>query len=179
VTEPDPIVTLTAQLEELRGQLARYTGETGHLRARLEEDSGQVAMLRLEVKRLAEALDKAVEKRQLAPPPAPWWLVGETEGRTMFAELAEWVEAFLRRQYPGPTRRLPSCWAKHPDAIWELSTLRAEWERIYADPDNRDLQGALAWHDRWLPGVLSRLEKSMSECLKNDSHTTPVRPLSP
>ena len=34
VTEPDPIAALAAQLEELRGQLARYTGETGQLRAR-------------------------------------------------------------------------------------------------------------------------------------------------
>ena len=53
MTEPDPIAALAAQLEELRGQLARYTGETGHLRARLEEDSGQVVMLRLEIKQLA------------------------------------------------------------------------------------------------------------------------------
>ena len=47
MSEPDPVADLAAQLEELRGQLARYTGETGHLRARLQEDSGQVVMLRL------------------------------------------------------------------------------------------------------------------------------------
>ena len=35
MTGPDPIAALAAQLEELRGQLARYTGETGHLRAKL------------------------------------------------------------------------------------------------------------------------------------------------
>ena len=52
MTEPDPIAALAAQLEELRGQLARYTGETGHLRARLEADSGQVLMLRHEIKKL-------------------------------------------------------------------------------------------------------------------------------
>ena len=48
MTEPDPVAALAAQLEELRGQLARYTGETGHLRARLDKDSGQVLMLRLD-----------------------------------------------------------------------------------------------------------------------------------
>ena len=53
MTEPDPVAALAAQLEELRGQLARYTGETGHLRAKLAEDSGQVVMLRLEIKHLA------------------------------------------------------------------------------------------------------------------------------
>ena len=52
MADPDPIAALAAQLEELRGQLARYTGETGHLRAKLAEDSGQVVMLRLEIKKL-------------------------------------------------------------------------------------------------------------------------------
>jgi hypothetical protein len=49
----------------------------------------------------------------------------------------------------------------HPEAVWELSTLRAEWERIYADAGNRDLAGALAWHDRYLPGVLARLKDAI------------------
>ena len=56
MAEPDPVAALAAQLEELRGQLARYTGETGHLRAKLAEDSGQVVMLRLEIKQLAEKI---------------------------------------------------------------------------------------------------------------------------
>ena len=45
MTEPDPVAALAAQLEELRRQLAAYTGETGHLRARMEQDAGQVLML--------------------------------------------------------------------------------------------------------------------------------------
>lgn len=36
-------------------------------------------------------------------------------------------------------------------AVWQLGNLRAEWERVYGNPDNRDLQGALAWHERWFP----------------------------
>lgn len=54
---------------------------------------------------------------------------------------------------------LLQCWANHPEAIWELSTLRAEWERKCADEGNRDLAGALTWHDKWLPGVLDRLSR--------------------
>ena len=53
--------------------------------------------------------------------------------------------------------RLPQCWPNHPEAVWELSTLRAEWRRVYDDPKARDLQGALVWHDKWFPDVLSRL----------------------
>ena len=79
----------------------------------------------------------------------------------MLADLRGWVDGFARRHYPGYLARLPRCWANHPEAVWELSTLRAEWERIYADEDNRDLQGALTWHDKWLPGVLSRLAASV------------------
>jgi hypothetical protein len=157
VSEPDPIAALAAQLEELRGRMLRAEGGVGQVRARLETDSGQVLVLLAEVKRLREQLEEALDKHQLARPPAPWWCVGQDQGAAMLAELREWVETFLRRHYPGYLARLAPCWASHPDAVWELSTLRAEWQRVYSDPDNRDLAGALAWHDRWLPGVLGRL----------------------
>jgi len=55
---------LTARAAVLTGrllpapQLARYTGESGHLRARLEEDFGQVLMLRLEIKKLGETMNR-------------------------------------------------------------------------------------------------------------------------
>ena len=79
----------------------------------------------------------------------------------MLAELREWVDGFARRHYPGYMARLPRCWANHPEAVWELGNLRAEWQRVYGDEENRDLQGALAWHERWFPGVLSRLAASV------------------
>jgi hypothetical protein len=71
--------------------------------------------------------------------------------------------------------RLPRCWANHPEAVWELSTLRAEWERIYADKDNRDLAGALVWLDKWLPGVLARLEAAI-KCDESGCRMTRPRP---
>lgn len=161
MAEPDPAAVLAAQLEELRGQLARAQGDIGQLKARLETDSGQSVMLRLDVKQLREQLDEAVSKNRLKPPPAPWWCVDQAEGEVMLAGLREWVERFLRRHYPGYLARLPRCWDRHPEAVWELSTLRAEWDRIYGDEDNRDLKGALNWHDKWLPDVLSRLAGSI------------------
>ena len=157
MTEPDPIATLAAQVEELRGQLARSQGDIGHLRERLEAESSQTAMLRLDVKGLREALAEATEKHRLKPPPAPWWIVDDAEAREMFTALHAWVERFLRPQYPGYLRHLRPCWPNHREAVWELSTLRAEWDRVYADEENRDLQGALNWHDRLLPGVVGRL----------------------
>lgn len=164
MTDPDPIADLAAQLAELRGQLARSQGDIGVLRERLQAETGQTAMLRLQVKQFREELAEAVEKRRLKPPPAPWWVVDEATGRELLAALREWVDQFLRKHYPGYLARLPRCWADHREAIWELSTICAEWERIYADEDNRDLEGALAWHDRWLPDALTRLANTLGKC---------------
>jgi hypothetical protein len=162
LAEPGPDAALAAQIEELRGELAEFRRVFAQWNAKLEtEGIGGAMTVLLQVKRLRKRLDEALAKHQLDPPPAPWWVVGEAEGRAMLADLRGWVEEFARRHYPGYMTRLPRCWTNHPEAVWELSTLRAEWERIYSDEDNRDLQGALAWHDRWLPGVLGRLAASI------------------
>ena len=158
MTDPDPVAALAARLEELRGQLARSQGDIGHLRARLEEDSGQAVMLRLEVKKLRGQLDEAIGKRKAIDSPAPYWFgLSREEYAARLAELRAWVDRVVGDQYPGYMARLVPCWANHPEAVWELSTLRAEWERVYGDRDHRDLKAALNWHDKWFPGVLSRL----------------------
>jgi hypothetical protein len=157
VTDPDPVANLAAQLEELRGQLARSQGDIGYLRIKRDEDSGQVLMLLVKIKQMREELTDAIEKRQLKPPPAPWWGVDAEQAEVMLADLRGWVDGFLARHYPGYLTRLPACWWRHMEAVWELSALRTEHERIFADPENGDQQGLLAFHDRWLPGVLARL----------------------
>ena len=142
--EPDPVTALAAQLEELRRQLAVYTGETGALRARLDRDAGQVLMFRLQVKQLTAKLAEATAARQAADPPAPFWLgLGEEEHAARLAEVRGWVEHVARVQWPGYMTRLPPCWANHPEAVWELSNLMTEWSRIYGDSDSRPLQDAL------------------------------------
>jgi regulator of replication initiation timing len=158
LAEPDPIAALAAQLEELRGQLARYTGETGHLRARLEEGSGQVLMLRLEIKKLGEKIDAEAVRQKAEEPPAPFWLgLSRDEHAARLAELRAWVEQVGLVQYRDYFDKLPLCWPSHPGAVIELSTVMAEWVRIYGAPDNRPLPDALVWNDKWLPGALGRL----------------------
>jgi hypothetical protein len=162
MAEPDPIADLAAQLAELRGQLARSQGDIGALRERLAAETGQTAMLRLQVKQQRERLDKAIAGRKLKPPPAPWWEFGTAEAQAMMTELHEWVETFLRPNFAGYLARLPSCWPRHAEAAWELATLRAEWIRIYVtEEEERDLQGALAWLDRFLPNTLARLREAI------------------
>jgi regulator of replication initiation timing len=163
VTDPDPLADLAAQLEQLRGQLARTQGELGTVRARFEAETSQTAMLRLDVKQQRERLDKAIAARKLKPPPAPWWEFGTAEAQAMMSELHEWVETFLRPNFAGYLARLPSCWPRHAEAAWELATLRSEWIRIYVteEEEERDLQGALAWLDRFLPNTLARLREAI------------------
>ena len=162
MTGPDPIAALAAQLEELRGQLARYAGETGHLRAKMTEDSGQVLMLRLEIKQLGEKIDAAIARRNADEPQAPYWLgLSRDEHLARLGQLRAWVDQVGMVQYRGYFERIPECWPSHAEAVLELSDVMTEWIRIYGDPDNRDLQAALVFHDRWLPGVLSRLTQAV------------------
>lgn len=151
MTGPDPIAALAAQLEELRGQV-------GSLRARHSEDYGHVMVLLLEVKRLGEKIDAAIARRQTDEPMAPYWLgLNREEHAARLGEVRAWVEQVARVQWPGYLSKLPPCWPAHAEAAWELSNLMTEWVRIYGDPDNRPLQDALWFFERWLPGVLSRL----------------------
>lgn len=162
MTDPDPLAALAAQLEELRGRLLRAEGETGQLRARMEEFTGTDMVMLSAIKQLGQKLDAAIERRQAADPPAPVWLgLDRDERAARLGELRDWVDRVARVQWPGYLDRLPRCWAAHPEAVWELANLKAEWARIYGDPENRPLADALWFFERWLPGVLGRLAQAV------------------
>jgi hypothetical protein len=100
LTDPDPIAALAAQLEELRGQLARSQGEVGALRARLEEFSGTDMVMLTAIKQQGDQLDAAIARLQAADPPAPFWLrLDDAERAARLTEVRDWVERFLRVQY--------------------------------------------------------------------------------
>ena len=162
MTDPDPAAALAAQVEDLRGELAEFRRVIAQWDAKLEtEGIGGTMTLLLEVKRLRERLDEAVARRQLEPVPAPWWCVGEAEGRAMLAELRGWVEEFLRPTIPGTwpgsraagrTTRRPcgSCRRCGPSGSGSTATRTTGTCRAPS-----------TWHDRWLPGVLARLAASV------------------
>ena len=76
-------------------------------------------------------------------------------------ELRQWTDTILRREYGGYP--LPACWANHRHAIWELSTLAAEWHCTYTR-NRPSLDRALEFHDRWLPGTMRRLADITRRC---------------
>jgi hypothetical protein len=138
---------------KLDAEIARF-GSEAQREARAEAE----AEIREELKKLRQKIDAAIAKHEADELPAPYWL--GLSGDELAAELAElrtWVERVARVEWPGYMDRIAPCWANHPEAVRELSNLMTEWTRIYGDPDNRPLQDALWFYERWLPGVLSRL----------------------
>ena len=78
------------------------------------------------------------------------------------ARLRRWADAVLRQHYPG--YELRDCWPGHIHAIWELSTLAAEWHHIYGG-ERPDLARALEFYDRWLPGTIRRIAAITRSCV--------------
>ena len=56
------------------------------------------------------------------------------------------------------------CWPRHIHAVWELSTLAAEWHHAYGGT-HPDLARALEFHDRWLPGTMRRITGITGKCM--------------
>ena len=78
------------------------------------------------------------------------------------ADLLRWADTVLRPHYGG--YELRDCWPRHIHAIWELSTLAAEWHRTYAGA-RPDLARALEFYDRWLPGTMRRITDITRGCM--------------
>jgi hypothetical protein len=120
---------------------------------------------------LAEALTR--ENTGAAPqgPGAPCWIgITPDQRAAQLAELRTWIDAVLRPEYDGYEIR--GCWANHPHAIWELSTLAAEWHRTY-NRRQPDLRQALEFHDRWLPGTMRRVAAVTRKCEAECDHQKP------
>ncbi len=81
---------------------------------------------------------------------------------TRLADLQRWADTVLRQQYG--SYELRDCWPRHTHAIWELSTLAAEWHRTYGGT-RPDLARALEFYDRWLPGTMRRITGITRTCM--------------
>ena len=86
----------------------------------------------------------------------------------MLAALGAWVDGVLLGEYRDYCQNfIRPCWPGHPAARWELATLWASWREVY-ERKSPSLRLARDWHDRWLPGVLTRLNERMRGCTPND-----------
>jgi len=60
---------------------------------------------------------------------------------------------------------VPRCWYHHPDVVAELGWLAQNWLETYRSAEGRTIRAA-DWHDRYLPGVLRRINdtSTAAEC---------------
>lgn len=147
-------VSASQRFNVLAKQIASLTEQLG-------ASCKEVELLRAEVVSLSSAVKTVLDGGKVKAPDAPRWdgLDPATETAQLEA-LRAWVDGVLRVQYPGYP--LAGCWPNHREALWELGTLHAEWQRTFGGTDGTDLDRAEWWHERWLPGALTRLRKSVS-----------------
>jgi hypothetical protein len=152
----ETLAALAAQVADLRGQVTLISqrladaGLTGDLEvaARFEELAKEVR----------DALDAAAPK---GPSPVFWLGLDEDERAIELGNLREWADKVLRAEYG--IRELKDCWPAHKRAVWELSTLAAEWHRTYGGK-RPDRDRALNFYDRWLPNTLRRIDEFTRKC---------------
>jgi hypothetical protein len=159
VTEtPDPAVAaLAVQLAALRGQVRALNRRLDQ--AGLKGDLDLTARFEELARTVADALDTASPRG----PAAPYWLDLDREAyAAQLAKLRQWVDTVLRPNYGGYDLR--DCWPSHIHAVWELSTLAAEWHRTYSG-QSPDLPRALEFYDRWLPGTMRRVNEFTRACV--------------
>ena len=149
------IAALAAQVASLRGQVRAIFARLDH--------AGLTGELNL-ADRFAELARTVTQALDTPPrgPAAPYWIgLDPQDYASQLTELRQWADTILRREYG--RYQLPACWANHPHAIWELSTLAAEWHRTYSR-QRPDLDRALEFHDRWLPGTMRRIADITRRC---------------
>ena len=153
----ESLAALAAQVADLRGQL--HT-----LNERLDQ-AGIHADLNLAARfdQLAQTVTDALDTAAPRGPAAPYWIGQDRDTHhAQLADLRHWADTVLRQHYGG--YELPDCWPRHIHAIWELSTLVAEWHRTYSRT-RPDLARALEFYDRWLPGTMRRITDITRNCV--------------
>ena len=91
-----------------------------------------------------------------------FWLGLDEDARKIeLGNLREWADKVLRAEYG--IRELRDCWPAHKRAVWELSTLAAEWHRVYGGK-RPDRDRALDFYDRWLPNTIKRVGEFTRKC---------------
>ena len=151
------LAALAGQVAALRGQAALINERLDH--AGLRGDLDLAARFEELAQTVADALDAASPRG----PAAPCWIGLDRQAfAAQLAELRQWADTVLRRQYGG--YELRDCWPSHIHAIWELSTLAAEWQHAYGG-ERADLARALEFYDRWLPGTMRRIASITRTCM--------------
>ena len=141
--EPSPRA-LSESLAALAAQVADLRGQIRAINDRLDQAGLHPGLnLAARFEDLAQTVVGTLNAASPRGPAAPNWIGLDRD--TYHAQLAD-------------------CWLRHIHAIWELSTLAAEWHRTYTG-SRPDLARALEFHDRWLPGTMRRITGITAKCV--------------
>jgi len=155
---------LSEGLAALAMQVAALRGQISLINARLDQ-TGLLGDVNLapRFEDLAQTVADALDTASPRGPAAPYWIgLDRDTYTTQLADLRRWADTLLGQHYGG--YELRGCWASHIHAIWELSTLAAEWHRTYSG-SRPDLARALEFYDRWLPGTMRRITGITRACM--------------
>ena len=118
------MAALAAQLADLRGQIRVLNKRLDQ--AGLSDGINLTARFEDLAQAVADVLDAAITPG----PAAPYWIGLDADTyHARLADLRRWTDTMLRQYYGG--YELRDCWPRHMHAVWELSTLAAEWHRTY------------------------------------------------
>jgi hypothetical protein len=161
--EPSPRA-LSESLAALAGQIADLRGQVRVINDRLDRAGLRAGLdLAARFEDLAQTVADALDAAGPRGPAAPYWIgLDRDTCHARLAELRQWADTVLRQHYGG--YELRDCWPRHIHAVWELSTLAAEWHRTYSG-SRSDLARALEFHDRWLPGTMRRITGITGKCM--------------
>ena len=153
----ESLAALAAQLADLRGEIRVINERLDQ--AGLRPDLNLAARF----EDLAQTVAGTLEAAAPGGPAAPYWIgLDRDTYHARLADLRHWADTVLCQHYGGYELRL--CWPGHIHAIWELSTLAAEWHRTYGGT-RPDLARALEFDDRWLPGTIRRITGITGQCM--------------
>jgi hypothetical protein len=146
--------------DALGRQLIRHAEAISQLRRDLDQLASEVTdavadlVTRLELESTEDSTINS-SREQAGVTAWCWRDLGLEASESLWHELSDWV-AWIRHRYP-LAKRVPACWPEHPEIVEELTALWLAWNSAYSERD-APLTGAIDWHDRWLPGLLHRLE---------------------
>lgn len=121
--------------------------------ADLEADMSQAARL---IKILADQ-SSGEEPAEAEGEPAqrpPWLLLGDIDDDASFSTWVTWLGSHYTEPTTGKSI-VPDCWRNHDAVVAELGTLWQAWVFAFLHPKSHP-DNAQNWHDRWLPGFMSR-----------------------
>ena len=161
--EPSPralgesLAALAIQVADLRGQVRDINERLDQAGLRADLDLGT------RFEDLAQTVADALEAAAPRGPAAPFWIGLDRDAyQARLTDLRQWVDTVLRQHYGG--YELADCWPRHIHAVWELSTLAAEWHRAYSN-SRPDLARAREFYDRWLPNTMRRVAGMTRACM--------------